>query len=109
VDSLVQPLALTLMALCPQNVSRLRIGRISPASIATLRLLRDFLGCTFKLSPGDGSSAASAGSSSEGGASAGKKRAREGSEQGRKMGGGDATVIASCLGVGYKNTAKRVT
>ena len=68
VDSLVQPLALTLMALCPQNVSRLRLGKLSPAAIATLRLLRDFLGCTFKLTPQSAQAAAAeaaaAGSSS---------------------------------------------
>ena len=119
---MAQPLVLTLMALCPQNVSRLRIGKLSPAAIATLRLLRDFLGCTFKLAPqaagggeaGSGGASASASAGSSAGGSR-KKRAREEEQEGGEAGAGgrgssgQGTVIVSCLGVGFKNNAKRVT
>ena len=44
-----QPLALTLMALTPEDASRLRVGRLSEPAVATLRLLKDFLGVEFHL------------------------------------------------------------
>jgi RNA 3'-terminal phosphate cyclase-like protein len=76
-------LALTLMALGPEDVARLRTGPLLPAAAATLRLLRDFLGVTFKVK-------ADAPRSSSGAADGG-------------------TVLLSCLGSGYKNVAKQVT
>ncbi len=108
-DSLAQPLLLTLMALCPQNVSRLRLGKLSPAAVATLRLLRDFMGCTFKLTPQAGA-AGGEGAEAAARAGAGRKRERGAEGEGEGGGGGGAgTLIASCLGVGYRNTAKKVT
>lgn len=50
IDTGAQPLVFTLMVLCPEDVSRVRIGQISPAGIATLRLIREFFGVVFKLS-----------------------------------------------------------
>jgi RNA 3'-terminal phosphate cyclase (RTC), insert domain len=66
IDTCAQPLAFSLMALSPPDVSRLRVGRLGPAGIATLRLIREFFGVVFHLQPesreatGDGGSAASA-------------------------------------------------
>ena len=51
IDSTAQSLVFTLMVLCPEDVSRVRIGEISIAGIATLRLLREFFGVIFKLQP----------------------------------------------------------
>uniref|UniRef100_A0A7R9ULH0 RNA 3'-terminal-phosphate cyclase (ATP) n=1 Tax=Diacronema lutheri TaxID=2081491 RepID=A0A7R9ULH0_DIALT len=51
VDSAHQPLALLLMALGPEDVSRLRIGRISQYTIEWLQLMRDFLGVTMHIRP----------------------------------------------------------
>jgi RNA 3'-terminal phosphate cyclase-like protein len=49
VDASHQPLLFWLMALCPEDVSRVRIGRLAPAAVATLRVIHDTLGVTFKL------------------------------------------------------------
>eukprot|EP00613_Pedinella_sp_CCMP2098_P080106 CAMPEP_0171952898 /NCGR_PEP_ID=MMETSP0993-20121228/93684_1 /TAXON_ID=483369 /ORGANISM="non described non described, Strain CCMP2098" /LENGTH=388 /DNA_ID=CAMNT_0012598465 /DNA_START=111 /DNA_END=1278 /DNA_ORIENTATION=- len=84
VDSTHQPLALTLMAMGPEDVGRLRTGPLSSPSIATLRLLRDFLGVTFKV----------------------KTAGAAGVEGGLETSG---TVLLSCLGSGYKNVARQVT
>ncbi len=43
VDSGHQPLMLTLMALTTEDVSRLRVGKLTAQSIATLRTLKKFL------------------------------------------------------------------
>ena len=51
IDTGSQPLVLTLMALGPEDISRLRIGQLGAAAVATLRLLREFFGVTFKLTP----------------------------------------------------------
>ena len=48
-DAANQPLALTLMALGPEDVSRVRVGTLTPFSIEVLRLLRDFFGVTFQI------------------------------------------------------------
>lgn len=50
-DTSSQPLVLTFMALCPEDVSRVRVGQLGPGAIATLRLLRDVWGIKFKLTP----------------------------------------------------------
>jgi len=50
IDAINQPLVLTLMTLGPEDVSRVRLGReLTPASVGSLRLLRDFLGVTFRI------------------------------------------------------------
>jgi len=39
------------MALGSEDVHRVRLGRLTKQAIATLRLLRDFLGVVFKVKP----------------------------------------------------------
>ena len=51
VDSTLQPLVLTLMALGPEDVARVRLGKLTKPAMEQLRLLRDFLGVTFKVKP----------------------------------------------------------
>jgi RNA 3'-terminal phosphate cyclase-like protein len=75
VDSIVQSIALTLMVFTPEDVSRLRVGSLTPYTIDQLRLLRTFFGVVFKIKP----------------------------EPETK------TVLMSCVGMGLKNLAKKVT
>jgi len=49
VDASHQSMALTLMALTPEDVSRVRLGALTPFTIEVLRLLKDFFGLTFQL------------------------------------------------------------
>jgi RNA 3'-terminal phosphate cyclase-like protein len=49
VDSANQGLVLTLAALCPEDVSRVRLGKLTPQTIRLLRLLRDVFGVVFKI------------------------------------------------------------
>jgi len=51
VDTNVVPLFLVFMALTPEDVSRVRIGKLSPRAISVLRLLKDILGVRFRLRP----------------------------------------------------------
>lgn len=48
-DTDVVPLVLVWMAMTPEDVSRIRIGKLSPRAVGTLRLLRQFFGITFRL------------------------------------------------------------
>ena len=48
-DGTHQPLLLTLMTLTPEDVSRVRLGPLTPQAVETLRLLRDFVGVTFQI------------------------------------------------------------
>ncbi|CEG35187.1 18s rrna biogenesis protein rcl1 [Plasmopara halstedii] len=75
VDSTNQTIVLLLMALGPEDVAKVRIGKLTPHSISCLRLLREFFGVTFKIKPDPETK----------------------------------TVLLSCLGVGFKNLAKKVT
>ncbi|KAF3783856.1 putative RNA 3'-terminal phosphate cyclase-like protein [Nymphaea thermarum] len=47
VDSTHQGLLFLLCALCPQDVSKVRVGKLSPYAVQTLRNIRDFLGVKF--------------------------------------------------------------
>jgi len=49
VDTAMQGMVLLLMALCTEDVSRVRLGRISKHSVALLRLIRQMLGVKFKV------------------------------------------------------------
>jgi RNA 3'-terminal phosphate cyclase-like protein len=50
VDTTNQPTVLTLMALCPEDVSKVRFGsELTEAAIETLRLLKRFFGVVFKI------------------------------------------------------------
>ena len=48
-DDAGQPLVVTLMALCPEEASRAVLGPLTDRCAARLRLIRTFLGVTFKL------------------------------------------------------------
>jgi len=49
IDSANQPTALLLMALGPEDVSRIRLGPLTPFAIETLRLIHDFFGVAFRI------------------------------------------------------------
>ncbi|EGC34230.1 hypothetical protein DICPUDRAFT_80015 [Dictyostelium purpureum] len=51
IDSHNQSLALLFMVLCPEDISKIRLGRITPYTIEFIRQLRDFFGVTFKIQP----------------------------------------------------------
>ncbi|XP_057516373.1 probable RNA 3'-terminal phosphate cyclase-like protein [Amaranthus tricolor] len=51
VDSTHQGLLFLLCALCPQDVSKIRVGKLSPYGMNVLRLIRDFLGVKFAIKP----------------------------------------------------------
>ncbi|KAK4784583.1 hypothetical protein SAY86_018951 [Trapa natans] len=51
VDSVHQGLLFLLCAACPPDVSKVRVGKLSPYGIGTLRNIRDFLGVTFVIKP----------------------------------------------------------
>ncbi|KAJ8749925.1 hypothetical protein K2173_013840 [Erythroxylum novogranatense] len=51
VDSTHQGLLFLLCALCPQDVSKVRVGKLSPYGEETLRQIRDFLGVKFVIKP----------------------------------------------------------
>ncbi|GAU19413.1 hypothetical protein TSUD_76570 [Trifolium subterraneum] len=51
VDSTYQGLLFLLCALCPPDVSKIRIGKLSQYGIETLRNIRDFLDVTFIIKP----------------------------------------------------------
>ncbi|KAJ7981241.1 RNA 3'-terminal phosphate cyclase-like protein [Quillaja saponaria] len=51
VDSTHQGLLFLLCALCPQDVSKVRVGKLSQYGMETLRNIRDFLGLKFAIKP----------------------------------------------------------
>ncbi|KAH0862348.1 hypothetical protein HID58_079559 [Brassica napus] len=51
VDSTHQGLLFILCALCQQDVSKVRVGTLSPHGVETLRNLKEFLGVTFSFRP----------------------------------------------------------
>ena len=51
VDSSHQSLALILLAIGPEQVSRVRLGQLTPRAVETLRVLRAFFGVTFHVTP----------------------------------------------------------
>ncbi|XP_057984090.1 probable RNA 3'-terminal phosphate cyclase-like protein [Malania oleifera] len=51
VDSTHQGLLFLLCALCPPDVSKVRVGKLSPYGIETLRHIRDFLDVKFVIKP----------------------------------------------------------
>ncbi|CAH8362803.1 unnamed protein product [Eruca vesicaria subsp. sativa] len=51
VDSTHQGLLFILCALCQQDVSKVRVGPLSPYGVETLRNLKEFLGVTFSFRP----------------------------------------------------------
>jgi len=73
-DSAHQTLLLLMMILCPEDVSKVRLGALTPYTIDALRLYQAMFGVTFKL----------------------------------KADPSNDTVIASCIGVGFKNLSRRI-
>lgn len=51
VDSTHQGLLFLLCALCPQDISKIRVGKLSPYGIETLRNIQDFLSVKFDIQP----------------------------------------------------------
>ncbi|KAH9329493.1 hypothetical protein KI387_001601 [Taxus chinensis] len=51
VDSTHQGLLFLLCALCPEDVSKVRVGKLSAYGIKTLRHIKDFLGVQFNIKP----------------------------------------------------------
>ncbi|ONI00927.1 hypothetical protein PRUPE_6G112100 [Prunus persica] len=51
VDLNLQGLLFLLCALCPQDVSKVRVGKLSPYGIDTLKNINDFLGVKFVITP----------------------------------------------------------
>ncbi|KAJ1466618.1 hypothetical protein T484DRAFT_1646787, partial [Baffinella frigidus] len=49
VDSANQGLVLMLAVLCPEDVSRVRLGKLAPQTVRLLRLLRDIFGVVYKI------------------------------------------------------------
>jgi len=51
VDTSNQPYMLMFMVLGPEDVSKIRIGKLSPYTIALLRHIKEFFGVTFQITP----------------------------------------------------------
>ncbi|XP_066516378.1 RNA 3'-terminal phosphate cyclase-like protein [Hoplias malabaricus] len=81
VDSTNQSLALLYMTLCPQDVSKVLLGPLSPYTIEFLRHIRDFFQIMFKIET---------------------QKADEDEQK-----GGDK-VLMTCVGVGYTNLSKTI-
>mmetsp|Transcript_44224 Transcript_44224/g.70683 ORF Transcript_44224/g.70683 Transcript_44224/m.70683 type:complete len:381 (+) Transcript_44224:73-1215(+) len=75
IDASHQALMFTLMTLCSEDVSKIRVGKLTNYSVRYLGMLRDFFGIMFKI----------------------------------KVDEETDTVVCSCVGVGYKNLARKVT
>lgn len=50
-DFFFQGLLFLLCALCPPDVSKVRVGKLTPYGMDTLRNIRDFLGVKFVIKP----------------------------------------------------------
>jgi hypothetical protein len=149
IDTTAQSLCFTLMLLSPRDVSRVRIGKLSPSGVATLRLIKEFFGVVFHLAAETKDilpdSSSGTGRVEEEGEEGGrgdelevlgetKKRKRgapaiqgavkRGSSSTSSITAGAAgnilskevtggysgkTVMVSCMGMGFKNLAKKVT
>ena len=96
VDTNCQALALMLMCLTPEDVSRIRLGPLSRYSIVALRLFKEAFGTEFKLRVEQDVATATGDDDSDSDGEAGKYR-------------GERTVICSCLGIGYRNMARAST
>jgi len=50
-DSAHQPLVLLLMAIGPEQLSKVRLGKLTPRAVKTLRVIKAFFGVTFNIQP----------------------------------------------------------
>jgi len=81
IDTTHQPLVLQLMAIGPEDVSKVRVGStLSVQAIKTLQLLKDAFGVVFKI----------------------KRQRDEVDEE-------SSTITLSCLGAGMKNMSRKIT
>jgi RNA 3'-terminal phosphate cyclase-like protein len=94
IDTPHQASCLLYMVLCSEDVSKVRLGRLSPFTIAFLRDLRTFFGVTFKIAadPEDGTTMC------------GCAAARLSQTLSPPVSLGSAT----CLGIGFTNTNKKI-
>jgi len=131
IDEGAQALVFTLMLLTPPDVSRVRVGALTPAGVATLRLLERVWGVQFRLvraaqtapppargGEGEDGEGGDGGDGADGppDAAAGRKRRRDAPPEPQPLaveaGGGHSaatTILVTCQGIGFRNTARRVT
>ncbi|KAG0084151.1 hypothetical protein BGZ93_009570 [Podila epicladia] len=84
VDSISQTLVLLMMVLGPNDVSKVRVGELTPFTIQYLRDLQDFFGSQFKIT-------------------------QETGKDQTVLGAAPDTLLMTCVGVGYVNTNKKAT
>jgi RNA 3'-terminal phosphate cyclase len=99
VDSAHQSTLLLLMILCPEDVSRARIGPLTPYTVESLRLYEKMFGVRFLLKP----DAAPPQDDADNAAATTGEDGEEAVELAPTR-----TIVAKCLGVGYKNQARRI-
>ncbi|XP_014665014.1 PREDICTED: RNA 3'-terminal phosphate cyclase-like protein [Priapulus caudatus] len=88
VDSTNQGVALLLMALGQQDVSKMVVGALTPYTIEFLRHVRDFLHVTFKIEV--------------------QTKAEEDDDDGDALRMGAEKVMLTCVGAGFTNLSKTV-
>ncbi|KAG0364072.1 RNA 3'-terminal phosphate cyclase domain-containing protein [Gamsiella multidivaricata] len=84
VDSISQTLVLLMMVLGPNDVSKVRVGDLTPFTIQYMRDLQDFFGSTFKIT-------------------------QETDKDKTVLGAAPDTLVMTCVGIGYVNTNKKTT
>ncbi|KAF9577594.1 hypothetical protein BGW38_007100 [Lunasporangiospora selenospora] len=84
VDSIAQTLTLLYMVLGPNDVSKVRVGELTPFTIQYLRDLQDFFGSQFKIT-------------------------QEVDNDKTVLGAAPSSLIMTCVGIGYINTNKKTT
>ena len=124
VDSTNQPLLFLLMSLASaENVSQVKIGRVTQQSIAMMRHIKKFLHIEFKIEECDDEifDSQSSESENEDKDDEEEKKEKQGEEEEEeeeedgdsKMGGGNEkvqfpkTFIFSCMGIGLMNIARK--
>eukprot|EP00592_Proboscia_alata_P023955 CAMPEP_0194447050 /NCGR_PEP_ID=MMETSP0176-20130528/128785_1 /TAXON_ID=216777 /ORGANISM="Proboscia alata, Strain PI-D3" /LENGTH=474 /DNA_ID=CAMNT_0039273855 /DNA_START=195 /DNA_END=1620 /DNA_ORIENTATION=- len=85
VDTTAQSLVLLLMCLTPEDVSRVRLGTLSPYSVLALRLFKEVFQVEFQITTNQ------------------NKNSGDDTEE------TDKTILMSCLGSGYRNMTKAST
>lgn len=94
VDTYVQSFILLMMCLTPEDVSRVRLGELSPYTIVSLRLYKLAFGVEFKLRIDDTND---------------DNNDEDDNDSDRNVDNNSKTVICSCLGIGYRNMARAST
>jgi RNA 3'-terminal phosphate cyclase-like protein len=92
VDTYAQSFILLMMCLTPEDVSRVRLGELSPYTIISLRLYKLAFGVEFKLRIDDTNNDDD-----------------DDNDSYRNIDNNSKTVICSCLGIGYRNMARAST